>query len=216
MFIIKVCAIDRKRFYDEYLKRFHFFLIYTRCIKSMANKKIAIIGTVVGLIAIAAWGKHVFTGTPRYSLGQLQQAIKEQDATAIEEYVDTEAIATQIVDVSLASAQQQAIEQNDIFGMLGNSLGLVEMLRPQMQTQIEKAIERGLQELGEQDLQELKLTSIERNDKTATATFDLSKQGNKDMPFKAIEINMKQQNDRQWQIVGLSKESLKEVAESIK
>ena len=183
----------------------------------MANKKIAIIGTIVGLIAIAAWGKHVFTGTPRYSLGQLQQAIKEQDTTAIEEYIDTEAIASQIVDVSLASAQQQAIEQNDIFGILGNSLGLVEMIRPQMQTQIEKAIAKGLGELDKQDLQELKLTSIERNEKTATATFDLSQQtGNEGIPFKSISINMKQQNDRQWQIVGLSKESLKEVAESIK
>ena len=183
----------------------------------MANKKIAIVGTIAGSIAIAAWGKHVFKGTPKYSLGQLQQAIKEQDAAAIEEYIDTEAIATQIVDVSLASAQQQAIQQNDIFGMLGNSLGLAEMIRPQMQTQVEKAIAIGIEELGEQDLQELKLASIERNDKTATATFDLSQpEDSKDMPWKSIGINLEQQNDRQWQIVGLSKESLEAVAEFIK
>ena len=179
----------------------------------MANKKIAIIGSIIGLLAIAAWGKHVFTGTPKYSLGQLQQAIKEQDATKIEEYVDTEAIASQIIDVSLISIQQQAIKENDIFGMLGNSFGLTEMIRPQMQAQMEKAIDGGLQELSENDLKEIKLTSIDRNDKSATATFDLSKQADDEsMPLKSIEINLKQQNDRQWQIVGLSKGSLKEVA----
>ena len=167
----------------------------------------------VGIIAIAVWGKHIFTGTPRYSLSQLQQAISEKDTSEIEKYLDTEAIATQIVDVSLASAQQQAVAKNDIFGILGNSLGLVEMMRPQMEAQIEKFISQGLEQIPETDSQKLKLESIERNDDDAVATFDLSElAGDENSPLKSISFKMEQQSDRQWQIRGFSKESLSEIA----
>ena len=182
----------------------------------MSEKKIAIAGIIVGLIAASVWGKHIFTGTPRYSLGQLQQAISEQNTAEIKEYVDTEAVAAQIVDVTLASAQQQAIAENDIFGILGNSLGIVDMIRPQMQTQIENVISQGLQGMGKSDLKDLELTSIERNNENAIATFDLSKlaDGEK-MPFKSLEIQLEQQVDRKWEIKGLSKDSLKTVTEAI-
>ena len=182
----------------------------------MANKKIAIAAAIVGLVGTVAWGKHVWTGTPRYSLGQLQQAIEEKDADKIEEYLDTESIATQIVDVSLASAQQQAVEQNDIFGMLGGSLGLVEMIRPQMQSPIEGFIAEGLQAFSPQSLEDIKLDSIERNQESATVTFDLSQLPEEEgMPIKSIAMNLKQQSDRQWQITGFSKDSLQAVADFI-
>ena len=178
----------------------------------MANKKIAIAVAILGMLGATAWGRYIFMGTPRYSMAQLQKAIEQQDAAEIEKYLDTEEIAAQIVDIGMASIQQQAIEQNDVYGLLGASMGVTQMFRPQLESQMEGLLTESLYEFPENDLQNLKLASIERNQGDATVTLDLSElSSEEDTSLASIAINLKQQPDRQWQITGLSKQSLKAV-----
>lgn len=201
----------------------------------MVNKnknKLAIGGLLLGSIVLGSWGWRVFTGTPRYSLGQLKTAISENEPNEIKKYFDTEAIATQMVDFTLESAEQQAVENNDIFGILGNSLGIAEMFRPQLQQGMEQMFNEALTEIDEQDLLDLKLTSIDRDESEAIATFEARKRAfarrmfhslvelnpssdAKDLPLSSISFMLEQQSDRQWKIIGLEEGTLKAVSESM-
>ena len=139
-----------------------------------------------------------------------------QHTVTTAKYIDTEAIASQIIDASLAYVQQQAIAENDIFGILGSSLGLAEIIRPQMQAQMEQILDRGLQQIPDNNgMEDIKLISIDRNEQTATATFKISNSADEDFPLKSLTLTLEQQPNRQWQITGLSKESLKFLAEAM-
>ena len=185
----------------------------------MVNKnknKLAIGGLLLGLIVLGSWGWRVFTGTPRYSLGQLKTAISENEPNEIKKYFDIEAIASQMVDFTLSSAQQQAVENNDLFGILGNSLGIAEMFRPQLQQGMEQMFNEALTEIDEQDLLDLKLTSIDRNESEAIATFELNPSSDAgDVPLSSVSLLLEQQPSRQWKIIGLEEGTLKAVSESM-
>ena len=184
----------------------------------MVNKsknKLAIGGLLLGLIVLGSWGWRVFTGTPRYSLGQLKAAIDKNKPNEIKKYFDLEAIANQMVDFTLESAQQ-AVENKDIFGILGNSLGVAEMFRPQLQQGMEQMFNEALTQISEDELQDLRLTSIERNESEAFATFELSPSSDaEDLPLKSISLVLEQQPSRQWKIIGLEQGTLKAVSESM-
>ena len=208
----------------------------------MVNKsksKLAIVSLLLGSIALGIWGWRVFTGTPRYSLGQLKTAISRNEPNEIKKYFDVEAIASQMVDFTLNSAQQQAIENNDIFGILGNSLGLAEMFRPQLQQGMEQMFEEALTQISTDELQDLKLTSIKSNESEAIAkrtrrviaTFEARKRAFARRMFhslvelepssdgedflESISLLLEQQPDRRWKIIGLGEGTLEAVSESI-
>lgn len=201
----------------------------------MVNKnknKLAIGGLLLGSIVLGSWGWRIFTGTPRYSLGQLKTAISENEPNEIKKYFDIEAIASQMVDFTLSSAQQQAVENNDIFGVLGSSLGIAEMFRPQLQQGMEQMFEEALTQISTDELQDLKLTSIERNESEAIATFEARKRAfarrmfhslvelnpssdAEDLPLSSISFMLEQQPSRQWKIIGLEEGTLKAVSESM-
>lgn len=185
----------------------------------MGNKsknQLAIGGLLLGSIVLGIWGWYVFKGTPRYSLGQLKAAIDDNEPSEIKQYFDVEAIATQMVDFTLESAQQQAVENNDLFGILGNSLGIAEMFRPQLQQGMEQMFNQALTQISQDDLQDLKLTSIERNKSEAIATFELlPPSDSENSPLDSISLLLEQQPSRRWKIIGLGEGTLEAVSESI-
>ena len=185
----------------------------------MVNKsknKLAIGCLLLGstVIVSSIWGWRVFTGTPRYSLRQLKAVINKNEPNEIQKYVDVKAIASQMVDFSLQSVQQQALENNDVFGILGNSLGIGELLRPQLQQGMEQMLNQSLTQIPQRD-RELELTSIERNETQAIATFALSPSSNKGSTLESVSLVLEQQPSRQWKIIGLGPGTLEAVSESI-
>ena len=72
-----------------------------------------------------------------------------------------------------------------------------------------------LTQISEDELQ-LRLTSIERNESEAFATFELSPSSDaEDLPLKSISLVLEQQPSRQWKIIGLEQGTLKAVSESM-
>lgn len=185
----------------------------------MVNKnknKLAVSCLLLGSILLGTWSWRVFTGTPRYSLGQLKVAIDKNEPSEIKKYFDVEAIANQMVDFTLESTQRQAVENNDIFGILGNSLGVAEMFRPQLQQRIEQMFEESLTQISEDDFLDVKLTSIERNESEAVATFELNPLSEaENLPLSSISLLLEQQPSKHWKIVGLEQGTLKAISESM-
>ncbi len=161
----------------------------------------------------AAFGWQVFKGTPRYSLSQLQTAIQQGDREAIQEYIDSEAISTQIVDTAIETVQQRSgTITGNIFGQLGASIGrgIMETMRPIMEQQIEQSLNRALSNSSDLEAEKIKLVTIKRTvEGRAIATFDISQIPNSEkLEKQSISVLLKQQETRQWKIVGLSAETL--------
>ena len=179
--------------------------------KNSSFGKIAIF--LAGLGGCAAFGWHVFKGTPRYSLSQLKTAIQQSDREEIPEYIDSKTISAQIVDTALETIQQQTgAITGDIFGQLGASIGrgIIETMRPVMEQQIEQSINAALLKSSEIEAKKIKLITIQHiGEDKAIATFDISQIPNSkklEKPF--ISVVLKQQETRQWKIVGLDTETL--------
>lgn len=176
------------------------------------NKLMAIASILAGVGFGIAVGWYVFTGTPRYSLGQLQKAIQTGDREEIKDYIDVESISVQIVDTGIETAGQQAsnIAGDRLLGTLSTSLGIgvIETIRPAVERQIEKYINQALQPSTVEGKQ-IKLAAIERaGNKTAIATFDCSQVLDSQLPSQFISVILQQQPSRQWRIVALSQETL--------
>lgn len=95
---------------------------------------------VVALIAAGLWW-HSFTRTPRYSLGQLTNAVQKKDWDGVQKYVDVDAVVEQLMDVAMG----QVLEEDDSgFGAL--AAGLMESMKPVLAQQVRKALQESVEE----------------------------------------------------------------------
>ncbi|MGL5836545.1 MAG: hypothetical protein ACRC1Z_25440 [Waterburya sp.] len=182
-------------------------------------QKLAIGSTLITLVALYTLGWHIFTGTPRYSLGQLQEAIEKNQIDEIEDYIDVQSLANQVIDTTFDSVYQSLPQQTssseDVLGQLSTSLGLgiMESMRPMIQQQIETYFSEAIRQPSQAGLKQMKLTSINQaKDGTVIATFDISQvPNNQVIQLKSIGVVLEQQPTRQWKIMELDKETLKAV-----
>lgn len=174
-------------------------------------RNIALIFMALG--GCGAFGWYIFTGTPRYSLSQLKDAIQQSDRTSVQEYVDSEGIASQIVETAIETVGQQINSTpQDIFGRLGTSLGLgiLGTIQPMLEQQIQGYIEATLSNPSDIPAENLKLVAIKHTGEgRAIATFDISQIPNSHkLEKQSISVLLEQQENRQWKIIGLSEETL--------
>ena len=184
--------------------------------KNMPNKNISfdkIAVFLAGLGGCVAFGWQVFKGTPRYSLSQLKTAIQASDRQAIQEYIDSEAISTQIVDTAIEIVQQQSGTISDnIFGQLGASIGreIMGTIRPIMEQQIEQYLDQAIFNSSDIKAETIKLVAItSMGEGKAMATFDISQIPNSEkLEQQYISVILEQQKTKRWRITGLSSETL--------
>ncbi len=95
---------------------------------------VAIVALLLLLLAGAAGGWWYYTGTPTYSMKQIQSALREHDAERLEAYVDLDALLGDAYD-QLAAAQGQ----RGGWGEVGRVLGAA-ILKPQIVSRLKRQI----------------------------------------------------------------------------
>ena len=200
--------------------------------KSTPMLKIAIFLATLGICGGAGW--HWFSGTPRYSLMQLRNAVKDNNLEEIDNYVDRKAVSGQIVDIAVetAIAKAKAQSNDELWGTLKSSLedkdnflgslgatfgkGLVKTtLRPVVEEAIKLSFQQMLEESSRQEDIDIELVSIKPlKDETATATFDISSISHSEqLASPLVSLVLRQQSNRRWKIIGLSEETADNLAD---
>lgn len=99
------------------------------------KKKLLVVASILLTVIIAVGGIIYwnYTGTPEYSLSQVEKAIEQRDLTSFQKYVDIEGVVNSLVDqvIEFTSAQYEN-EAKDEWEQMGVELGkkLVKILKP--------------------------------------------------------------------------------------
>ncbi|MTI87648.1 MAG: DUF2939 domain-containing protein [Balneolaceae bacterium] len=105
------------------------------------------------LVLVAGSGYWYWTSTPRYSINQIEQAVKTHDVTTFKKHVDIEGLTSRMIDDMLDEATRD-VSSDDPFEELGAAMGkgLVKLVKPMLVSQAEKQIIRYV-ETGETDIE---------------------------------------------------------------
>lgn len=168
------------------------------------KKLLIILASLLLLFVLACAGLiYAVMGRPEYSLWQFKKAYDTHDAATAQQYINIEALSTQIVDTVFTKAET-------VFGgLLGDGLGaaMLPAAKAKLQDQIAAQITAELSDetaeplfepiknITLQDVLKRKVVNCEPTDNTATCTL-----ASADGP---IVLQMKQINHSTWQIVGI-------------
>lgn len=85
---------------------------------------------LIGIIALSLAGFWYWTTTPRYSMQQVKEAIKQHDLIKFEKFVDVDTASNRMVDDFLTEPMQKSVGPNIIGQIIVK--GLATFIRPQL------------------------------------------------------------------------------------
>jgi hypothetical protein len=107
---------------------------------------LAILGGALAL-ALGAGAWWYWTGTPTYSLTQVQEAVRTHDLALFEKHVDVEGVTDSFVDAMIEEAVAPEGESQDPWERAGQAIGggLARFMRPKLTEEARKEIRRYVQ-----------------------------------------------------------------------
>jgi hypothetical protein len=192
---------------------------------SMSNK-IHFIAPVAAGIAVAAGITTVwFSGTPRYAAFQMGRAIETGNAQKALQYVDSDALASGVVEMAISVVKQKALTQiqtnQNNWETFGTALGvslidnIKEPLKNQLETQLTSEITKAASQKPSGVAFKLLTSDIKQEDSDSAAiAFQLPENYQGPLPLdEKMTLQLEKRNGR-WQLVGLDKPTLEMLARS--
>lgn len=194
---------------------------------SLKVKFSSVAASVATSAALGVGGYYYWTGTPTYSLMQLNAAIQIQDQTAVARYVDKDSVVDSLVDplVDLAVSEYMGeistklAASNDTWGMLGVGIGqsiiqsMIPSIKSQLKNQLIEGFEERLQGKGSLDPSHYKL---EQNGSSAKICFDNTQEVPNFLKLKLVCLDMAQNTDRSWTLKRFSDVTVNKAKTEIK
>ena len=175
--------------------------------------------TIALLVVVLAGGFYYFTGTPRYSLYKISQAVKNHDSGEFHKYVDIERIVDHLAKFAVEQvvAEMEKDQSTDAWQIDGQVIDkefammmvpkMMESLKPQMKQEITNLIEDTSEERKGSPLLRATLADIEKKGSLAIVTAQDQKTG------QNIRFKMVKTPDRYWKVVEIDLDSFEMLSE---
>ena len=176
--------------------------------------------SVALLVVFLVIGFYYFSGTPRYSLYKIGQAVKNHDSGEFHKYVDVDRIVDHVAKYGIQEvvAEMEENQPIDDWGRGGQEFdkelatmmlsNMMEALKPQIRQKITEFIEDTDDEREGSPLVGATLADIQTEGSTSLVTLENEKTGEK------IRFKMAKSPDRYWKIVEIDLESFERLSQS--
>jgi hypothetical protein len=176
--------------------------------------------SVALLVVFLVIGFYYFSGTPRYSLYKIGQAVKNRDSGEFHKYVDVDRIVDHVAKfaVEQAVAEMEKNQPIDEWGRGGQEFdkelavmmlsNMIEAMKPQIRQKITEFIEEPDEEMEGSPLLGATLAGIEIKGSLALVTVENEDTG------EEIRFKMVKSPDRYWKIVEIDLESFERLSQS--
>jgi len=176
--------------------------------------------SVALLVVFLVIGFYYFSGTPRYSLYKIGQAVKNRDSGEFHKYVDVDRIVDHVAKfaVEQAVAEMEKNQPIDDWGRTGQEFdkelavmmlsNMIEAMKPQIRQKITEFIENPVEEMEGSPLLGATLAGIEIKGSLALVTVENEDTG------EEIRFKMVKSPDRYWKIVEIDLESFERLSQS--
>ena len=176
--------------------------------------------SVALLVVFLVIGFYYFSGTPRYSLYKIGQAVKNHDSGEFHKYVDVDRIVDHVAKYGIQEvvAEMEENQPMDDWGRGGQEFdkelatmmlsNMMEALKPQIRQKITEFIEDTDDEREGSPLVGATLADIQTEGSTSLVTLENEKTGEK------IRFKMAKSPDRYWKIVEIDLESFERLSQS--
>ncbi len=176
--------------------------------------------SVALLVVFLVIGFYYFSGTPRYSLYKIGQAVKNHDSGEFHKYVDVDRIVDHVAKYAIQEvvAEMEENQPIDDWGRGGQEFdkelatmmlsNMMEALKPQIRQKITEFIEDTDDEREGSPLVGATLADIQTEGSTSLVTLENEKTGEK------IRFKMAKSPDRYWKIVEIDLESFERLSQS--
>jgi hypothetical protein len=176
--------------------------------------------SVALLVVFLVIGFYYFSGTPRYSLYKIGQAVKNHDSGEFHKYVDVDRIVDHVAKYAIQEvvAEMEENQPIDDWGRGGQEFdkelatmmlsNMMEALKPQIRQKITEFIEDTDDEREGSPLVGATLADIQTEGSTSLVTLENEKTGEK------IRFKMAKSPDRYWKIVEIDLESFERLSHS--
>ena len=172
------------------------------------------------LVVVLASGFYYFTGTPRYSLYKLGQAVKNRDSGEFHKYVDVDRIVDHLAKYAVEQIvdEMERDQSTNAWQIDGQQLDrdlammmvpkMMESLKPQIKQEVTRLIEDTDEEMEGSPLLGATLAGIETRGSLALVTVEHEDTG------EEIRFKMVKSPDRYWKIVEIDLESFDALSNS--